>query len=119
MRFAQTRALTVILRLAQTRALVVIPGRVRHRLIVFLAASSLVLAVAGCHVPGTSSPSALPPGQNLTVAVVPGIDTVPLAVAVKNGLFSQQGIGKIDDIVAGFDVPVFMAIEPFPVVVFR
>ena len=93
LRFAQTRALTVILRLAQTRALIVVPGRVRHRLIVFLAASSLVLAVAGCHVPGTSSPSALPPGQNLTVAVVPGIDTVPLAVAVKNGLFSQQGIG--------------------------
>ncbi|HTW04450.1 MAG TPA: ABC transporter substrate-binding protein [Streptosporangiaceae bacterium] len=70
-----------------------IPGRVLHRAIILLAAPSLVVAVAGCHVPGTSSPSALPPGENLTVAVVPGIDTVPLAVAVRNGLFSKQGLG--------------------------
>jgi NitT/TauT family transport system substrate-binding protein len=93
LRFAQTRALTVILRLARTRARSVIPGRVLHRAIIFLAASSLVVAVAGCHVPGTSSSSALPPGENLTVAVVPGIDTVPMAVAVKNGLFGKQGLG--------------------------
>jgi NitT/TauT family transport system substrate-binding protein len=93
LRFAQTRAHTVILRAAQTRALTVLPGRVLHRLIIFLAVPSVVLAAAGCHVPGTSSPAALPPGQNLTVAVVPGIDTAPLAVAVKNGLFGRQGLG--------------------------
>jgi NitT/TauT family transport system substrate-binding protein len=57
-----------------------------------LAALSLALAVSGCHVPGTSSASALPSGQTLTVAVVPGIDTVPLQVAVQQGLFKQQGV---------------------------
>jgi NitT/TauT family transport system substrate-binding protein len=67
--------------------------RVRRRpAIPLLMLSALVLVAAGCHVPGTSSPSILPPGQTLTVAVVPGIDTVPLMVAVKDGLFSQQGI---------------------------
>jgi NitT/TauT family transport system substrate-binding protein len=103
LRFAQTRALTVILSVARRvltvilgvayRALTVVPGRVRHRLIILLAVPSLVFVATGCHVPGTSSPSALPPGENLTVAVVPGIDTVPLQVAVKNGLFGQQGLG--------------------------
>jgi NitT/TauT family transport system substrate-binding protein len=92
LRFAQTRALTVILGLARTRARNVIPGRILRRAIAFLAAPSLVVAVAGCHVPGTSSSSALSPGQTLTVAVVPGIDTVPLTVAVKDGLFARQGL---------------------------
>jgi NitT/TauT family transport system substrate-binding protein len=92
LRFAQTRARTVIL-VVQARARTVIPGRVLRRLFSFLAVPSLLVAATGCHVPGTSSPSALPPGQNLTVAVVPGIDTVPLSVAVKHGLFGQQGIG--------------------------
>ena len=92
LRFAQTRARTVIL-VVQARARTVFAGRSLRRLITFLAAPCLVLAATGCHVPGSSSPSALPPGQNLTVAVVPGIDTVPLAVAVKNGLFGRQGIG--------------------------
>jgi NitT/TauT family transport system substrate-binding protein len=92
LRFAQTRAHTVILGLARARVFGLVRGRFLRRAMAFLAAPSLVIAVAGCHVPGTSSPSALPPGQTLTVAVVPGIDTVPLAVAVKNGLFSQQGI---------------------------
>jgi NitT/TauT family transport system substrate-binding protein len=59
----------------------------------FLALLSLLFAATACHVPGTSSPAALPPGQDLTVAVVPGIDNVPLTVAVKDGLFSHQGIG--------------------------
>jgi NitT/TauT family transport system substrate-binding protein len=103
LRFAQTRALTVILSVAHRvltvisgvthRAPNVIPGRVLQRVLVFLAVPSVVFVATGCHVPGTSSASALPPGENLTVAVVPGIDTVPLTVAVKNGLFGQQGIG--------------------------
>ncbi len=70
MRFAQTRARTVIL-VVQARARTVFAGRVPRRLITLLAVPSLVFAATGCHVPGTSSPSALPPGQNLTVAVVP------------------------------------------------
>jgi NitT/TauT family transport system substrate-binding protein len=93
LRFAKTRARTVILQLAQTLARTVIPGHVLRRLITFLAVPALVFAATGCHVPGTSSPAALPPGQNLTVAVVPGVDTVPLSVAAKDGLFGQQGIG--------------------------
>jgi NitT/TauT family transport system substrate-binding protein len=93
LRFAQIRALSVILQSARPRARSVVPPRALRRVIALLAVSSLVFAVAGCHVPGTSSASALPPGEKLTVAVVPGIDTVPLAVAVKNGLFGQQGLG--------------------------
>ena len=57
-----------------------------------LALLSLALAAAGCQVPGTGSSSVLPDGQPLTVAVVPGIDTVPLVVGVKDGLFRQHGI---------------------------
>ena len=60
------------MQLAEARALTVIPGRVLHRSRILFVVPSLVLAVAGCHVPGTSSPAILPPGQNLTVAVVPG-----------------------------------------------
>lgn len=81
------------MRPAQARAQNVTSGRVLRRLSISLTLLALVLAAAGCHVPGTSSPSALPPGQNLTVAVVPGIQTVPLTVAIKDGLFGQQGIG--------------------------
>jgi NitT/TauT family transport system substrate-binding protein len=67
-------------------------GHLLRRSLVPLAALSLALAAAGCHVPGTSSGSVLPSGQTLTVAVVPGIDTVPLQVAVRQGLFKQQGV---------------------------
>ncbi len=79
--------------LAQARARTVIPGRVLRRSSICVILLSLVLAASGCHVPGTSSSSALPPGQNLTVAVVPGIESVPLMVALKDGLFARQGIG--------------------------
>ena len=75
---------------ARTRSVTV--SRVLRRSIIPLAALSLALAAAGCHVPGTSSASVLPSGQSLTVAVVPGIDTVPLQVAAQKGLFKQQGI---------------------------
>jgi NitT/TauT family transport system substrate-binding protein len=67
-------------------------SRARRRPGIFLALLSLAFAAAGCHVPGTSAPSALPPGQQLTVAVPPGIQTVPLMVAVRDGLFSQNGL---------------------------
>jgi NitT/TauT family transport system substrate-binding protein len=53
-------------------------------------ALGLALVAAGCHVPGTSNtPSG---GGQLTVAVVPGIDTAPLMIAVDDGLFRQQGL---------------------------
>jgi NitT/TauT family transport system substrate-binding protein len=74
------------------RARSVTVGRVLRRSLIPLAALSLALAAAGCHVPGTSSASVLPPGETLTVAVVPGIDTVPLQVAAQKGLFKQQGV---------------------------
>jgi NitT/TauT family transport system substrate-binding protein len=50
----------------------------------------LALGAAGCHVPGSSNTPA--GGGQLTVAVVPGIDTAPLMVAVDDGLFRQQGL---------------------------
>jgi NitT/TauT family transport system substrate-binding protein len=67
-------------------------GRVLRRSSIPVAVFSLALAAAGCHVPGTSSGSALPSGQTLTVAVVPGIETAPLEVAEQDGLFKQHGI---------------------------
>ncbi|MGH3158889.1 MAG: ABC transporter substrate-binding protein [Streptosporangiaceae bacterium] len=51
-----------------------------------LALLSVALLVAACTTSGSSG------GQDLTVAVVPGVDTAPLAIAAKDGLFSQQGI---------------------------
>jgi NitT/TauT family transport system substrate-binding protein len=78
--------------LASALARSVTVGRVLRRSSIPLAALSLALAVAGCHVPGTSGGSALPAGQTLTVAVVPGIENVPLKFAVQDGLFKQQGI---------------------------
>ena len=53
-------------------------------------ALGVALVAAGCHVPGTSNSP--PGGGQLTVAVVPGIDTAPLMVAVDHGLFRQQGL---------------------------
>jgi NitT/TauT family transport system substrate-binding protein len=53
-------------------------------------ALGLALVAAGCHVPGTSNSPA--GGGQLTVGVVPGIDTAPLMVAVHDGLFRQQGL---------------------------
>jgi NitT/TauT family transport system substrate-binding protein len=51
----------------------------------------LVAALAsGCSGPGRAV--ALGNGGRITVAVVPGIDTAPLLVAVKDGLFREQGL---------------------------
>lgn len=52
-----------------------------------LALLSATLLVAACTTSGSSGAS-----QDLTVAVVPGVDTAPLTIAVKDGLFSRQGI---------------------------
>jgi NitT/TauT family transport system substrate-binding protein len=52
-----------------------------------LALLSVALLAAACTTSGSSGG-----GQDLTVAVVPGVDTAPLAIAAKDGLFSQQGI---------------------------
>lgn len=79
------------MQLARAQARSVTVGRLLRRLTIPLAATSLALAAAGCHVPGTSG-AILPSGQTLTVAEVPGIDTVPLQVALEKGLFRQQGI---------------------------
>jgi NitT/TauT family transport system substrate-binding protein len=80
------------LQLARACARIVSSGRAVRRPGLLLALLSLLFAATACHVPGTSSPAALPPGQDLTVAVVPGIDNVPLMVAAKDRLFSRQGI---------------------------
>jgi NitT/TauT family transport system substrate-binding protein len=56
-----------------------------------LAMLSLAVLAAGCHVPGTSSASSAS-NQHLTVAVVPGIETAPLEIAAKDGLFAKHGV---------------------------
>jgi NitT/TauT family transport system substrate-binding protein len=55
-----------------------------------LIAASLALSAAGCHLPGTAPGQ--PPGQQITVAVVPGFGNVPLQVGVKDGLFARHGL---------------------------
>jgi NitT/TauT family transport system substrate-binding protein len=69
---------------------------------------SVTLLAAGCHVPGTSSsPGQSAGGQQLTVAAVPGIDTAPLIVAAKDGLFRQYGVSvtvkDVPSVAAGYD----------------
>lgn len=56
-----------------------------------VAAVSLLLLAAGCHVPG-SSPGQGSGTRQITVAVVPGLENAPLQVAVKDGLFTQHGV---------------------------
>jgi NitT/TauT family transport system substrate-binding protein len=52
-----------------------------------LAALSAAL-ISGCHVlGGTASGS-----NSITVAVVPGVDSAPLSVAIKDGIFQQHGL---------------------------
>jgi NitT/TauT family transport system substrate-binding protein len=58
--------------------------RRRGRALVLLSVAILVTACTSSGGPGG--------GQDLTVAVVPGVDTAPLTIAVNDGLFSQQGI---------------------------
>jgi NitT/TauT family transport system substrate-binding protein len=53
-------------------------------------ALGLALVAAGCHVPGTSNSPA--GGGQLTVGIVPGIETAPLIAAADDGLFRQQGL---------------------------
>jgi ABC-type nitrate/sulfonate/bicarbonate transport system substrate-binding protein len=78
--------------LARACTRVVRPGRAVPRLGALLALLSLLFAATACHVGGSSS-AGLAPGQDLTVAVVPGIDSVPLTVAARDRLFTQQGLG--------------------------
>jgi NitT/TauT family transport system substrate-binding protein len=52
-----------------------------------LALLSVALLVAACTTSGAQGG-----GADLTVAIVPGVDTAPLSIAVKEGLFSQQGL---------------------------
>jgi NitT/TauT family transport system substrate-binding protein len=71
--------------------LVRVNARVLPRFGFALALVSLAVLAAGCHVPGTSSASSAG-NQQLTVAAVPGIETAPLEIAVKDGLFRQHGV---------------------------
>ena len=49
----------------------------------------MALLASGCH---ASANAGSPENQTVTVAVVPGAGTAPLYVAVREGLFSQQGL---------------------------
>jgi NitT/TauT family transport system substrate-binding protein len=78
------------MQLAHTDLRVGVLGRALRRSGQALALCLALVAAAGCHALGSSSPPA--GGGQLTVAVVPGIDTAPLMVAVDDGLFRQQGL---------------------------
>src|ERR1700734_284545 len=68
-----------------TRAAVRVPA-----LRIALAVLSVAVLASGCD-PGSGGSGAAGGGQ-ITVAVDPGIDNAALEVAVKNGLFQQQGL---------------------------
>jgi NitT/TauT family transport system substrate-binding protein len=53
---------------------------------------SAVMLTSGCRVPGTGGSGAASGSGPITVAVVPGIDTAPLRVAIQDGLFRQHGL---------------------------
>jgi NitT/TauT family transport system substrate-binding protein len=78
MPFVRTSARTAVRRSAA------LFGRRPGRASVLLSVAVLAAACTTSGTPGN--------GQNITVAVVPGVDTAPLAIAVKDDLFSKQGI---------------------------
>lgn len=57
---------------------------------IVLAGLALALLAAGCSAGGSSGASG--GGAHLTVAIVPGLDTAPLEVAAKHGLFGDHGL---------------------------
>src|SRR5689334_20484051 len=60
--------------------------------IALVSVSAAVLA-AGCHVPGTGGSGSGTTGSgSITVAAVRGIDTAPLQLGVRDGLFRQHGL---------------------------
>jgi NitT/TauT family transport system substrate-binding protein len=78
---------------AQVRIGVRAGGRsgVLRRTGIVAAVASLALLAAGCHGSGGSG-QASAGGQTITVAAVSGIDTAPLTVAQKHGIFSSHGL---------------------------
>jgi NitT/TauT family transport system substrate-binding protein len=75
-----------------------VPARVRPTLCArrapaaSAAVAAAALALAGCHVPGSSSASGLPQGSSVTVAAVPGVGDAPLFIAQRDGLFAKAGL---------------------------
>jgi NitT/TauT family transport system substrate-binding protein len=61
-----------------------------------LVATSAALVLSGCHIPGTSAsgPGGSGSGQ-LTVGIVPGIDTSPLHVGMQEKLFRDHGLDVV------------------------
>ncbi len=53
---------------------------------------SVAVLASGCHVPGFGASGTASSSGPITVAVVPGIDSAPLRVAVQDGLFQQHGL---------------------------
>ena len=53
---------------------------------------SVVLLASGCDVLGGGGSGAASGNGSITVAVVPGIDSAPLRVALQDGLFQQHGL---------------------------
>jgi NitT/TauT family transport system substrate-binding protein len=79
MPFVRTSARTAVRRLAAHRG--------RRRTGGALVLVSVAILVTACTTSGSGGG-----GADLTVAYVPGVDTAPLTIALKDGLFSQQGL---------------------------
>lgn len=56
---------------------------------------SVTALASGCNFPGTGGSSGASGSGPITVAVVPGIETAPLSVAVQENLFRQQGLNVV------------------------
>src|SRR5215475_6415174 len=66
--------------------------RLRVRLLLGAAAGLAVALAAGCS--GAATPGG-PVSGTITIAAIPGIDTAPLYLAQKNGIFAAEGLSHV------------------------
>ena len=66
--------------------------RLRARSLLGAAAGLAVITAAGCSSPTTAGGTV---NETVTVAAIPGIDTAPLYLALRNGYFASQGLNHV------------------------
>src|SRR5215472_2621315 len=67
-------------------------GRRRARSLLGAAAGLTVIMAAGCSNPATAGGTV---SGTVTIAAIPGIDTAPLYLALKNGYFAAEGLSHV------------------------
>ena len=65
----------------------------RTRYLLAAAAGITVIAAAGCSAGGTSAGSTV--SSTITIAAIPGIDTAPLYLAQRDGMFAAEGLTHV------------------------